>query len=46
MINDFANKNVHCGNRKCVVGLGDNVCKVKDGWKGVSRSGSLLIDNG
>jgi hypothetical protein len=35
--NDFANKIVHCGNRKCVVGLGDNVLKVTDGWKVVKR---------
>jgi hypothetical protein len=44
--NYFANKIVHCGNRKCVVGLGDNVFKVEDSWKDVSRSGSLLTDNG
>jgi hypothetical protein len=40
--NDFANKIVHCGNQKCVVGLSDNVFKVKDGWKGVLREWLII----
>lgn len=42
MRNDFANKIVHCGNRKYVVGLGNNVFKVTDGWKGVSREWLII----
>jgi hypothetical protein len=35
--NNFTTKTVSCGNRNCVVGLGDQMFKVRDSRNGVFR---------
>lgn len=44
--NDSAHKTVHCGNRKCVVGLGDTYSKSRMVAKVCQESGSSLAGNG